>query len=100
MSVVVVLFAFGSFVTTLLGGLTALRVRDYRHLVLGLAAGQMLGVVALDLIPAALSQQPGWVFGVPSRLLTRWLGFLVLHVIERTVGVRRGLEAEYADLSF
>jgi hypothetical protein len=31
MSVVVVLFAFGSFVTTLLGGLTALRVRDYRH---------------------------------------------------------------------
>jgi hypothetical protein len=28
---VVVLFAFGQFVTTLLGGLTALRVRDYRR---------------------------------------------------------------------
>jgi len=39
MSVVVVLFAFGSFVTILRGGLTALRVCDYRHLVLGLASG-------------------------------------------------------------
>ena len=92
----VVLFAFGSFVTTLLGGLTALRVRDYRHLVLGLAAGLMLGVVALDLIPEALSQQPGWVFGVPSPLLTFVLGFLVLHIIERTVGIHRGHESAYA----
>jgi ZIP family zinc transporter len=99
MSVVVVLFAFGSFVTTLLGGLTALRVRDYRHLVLGLAAGLMLGVVALDLIPEALSQQPGSVFGVPSPLLAFVLGFLVLHIIERTVGIHRGHESEYADHS-
>ena len=95
----VVLFAFGSFVTTLLGGLTALRVRDYRHLVLGLAAGLMLGVVALDLIPEALSQQPDRVFGVPSPLLTFVLGFLVLHIIERTVGIHRGHESEYANHS-
>jgi len=44
--VVVVLFAFGSFVTTLLGGLTALRVRALPASGAGLAAGLMLGVVA------------------------------------------------------
>jgi zinc and cadmium transporter len=96
---VVVLLAFGSFVTTLLGGLTALRVRDYRHLVLGLAAGLMLGVVAFDLIPEALSQEPSRLFGVPSPMLTFVLGFLTLHVIERTVGIHRAHESEYADHS-
>ena len=34
-----VLVALGSFVTTLLGGVAALRIGDRRHLVLGLAAG-------------------------------------------------------------
>lgn len=92
----VVLFALGSFVTTLLGGLTALRVRDYRHLVLGLAAGLMLGVVAFDLIPEALLQQPNRMFGVPLPLVTFVLGFLTLHIIERTVGIHRGHESEYA----
>ena len=95
----VVLFALGSFATTLLGGLTALRVRDYRHLMLGLAAGLMLGVVGLDLIPEALTQEPRVVFGVPAPLLTFVLGFLVLHVIERTLGIHRGHEHEYAEHS-
>ena len=95
----VVLFALGSFATTLLGGLTALRVRDYRHLMLGLAAGLMLGVVGLDLIPEALTQEPRVVFGVPAPLLTFVLGFLVLHVIERTLGIHRGHESEYAEHS-
>src|SRR5450759_4027734 len=99
MSVVVVLFAFGSLVTTVLGGLAALRIRDYRHLVLGLAAGLMLGVVALDLIPEALAQPPDRVFGVPSPRLTFVLGFRGLHIIERTGGSHRGHEFEYANHS-
>lgn len=93
---VVVLLAFGSFLTTLLGGFAAIRIRDYRHLVLGLAAGLMLGVVGFDLIPEALSQEPSRLNGVPLPLLTFVLGFLVLHVIERTAGVHRGHESEYA----
>lgn len=93
--IVVVLIALGSFLTTLAGGFAALRVRDYRHLVLGLAAGLMLGVVGFDLVPEALKQQPGVLFAVPEPLLTFVLGFLVLHVIERTVGIHRGHESEY-----
>src|SRR5665648_348976 len=96
MSAVVLLVAFAACVTTLLGGLMALRVREYRHLVLGLAAGLMLGVVALELIPQALAGQPSRVFGVPAPLLTFVLGFLALHIIERTVGIHRGHESAYA----
>ena len=52
-----VLVALGSFATTLLGGVAALRIGDRRHLVLGLAAGLMLGVVLFDLLPEALGEQ-------------------------------------------
>ena len=37
--------------STALGGFVALRSRDRLHLVLGFAAGVMLGLVAFDLLP-------------------------------------------------
>ena len=85
-----VVVAFGSFLTTLLGGYAAVRIGPYRNLVLGLAAGLMLGVVGFDLLPEALSQEPGLLAGIPAPLLAFVLGFLVLHVIEHTVGIHRG----------
>jgi ZIP family zinc transporter len=91
-----VLVAFGSLVTTLLGGVAALRIGDRRHLVLGLAAGLMLGVVLFDLLPEALGEQPEHLFGVPVVMLAAMAGFLALHVIERSAPVHRGHEAEYA----
>jgi len=91
-----VLVAFGSFVTTLLGGVAAVRIGDRRHLVLGLAAGLMLGVVLFDLLPEALGEQPGLLFGVPRVMLVTMAGFLTLHVIERAASVHRGHETEYA----
>ncbi|HTX97160.1 MAG TPA: ZIP family metal transporter [Mycobacterium sp.] len=93
----VVLVAFGSFVTTLLGGYAALRIGSYRYLVLGLAAGLMLGAVGFDLLPEALRQGDWMLFGVPVPLLAFVLGFLVLHVIEQTVGIHRGRMSNDAD---
>jgi len=94
---VAVVVAFGSFLTTLLGGYAAVRIGPYRNLVLGLAAGLMLGVVGFDLLPEALSQEPRLLAGVPAPLLAFVLGFLVLHVIEHTVGIHRGPAASDAE---
>jgi len=97
--VIPVLVAFGAFVATLVGGLAALRFRDQQHLILGLSAGLMLGVVGFDLVPEALSQQPGELFGVPSVMLAAVLGFLTLHIIERSLAIHRwheGEQGEYA----
>jgi hypothetical protein len=91
-----VLVAFGSFLTTLLGGWAALRAGDRRHLVLGVAAGLMLGVVFFDLVPEALAEQPSHVFGVPIALIAVVAGFLALHVVERAAGIHRAHEGEYA----
>src|SRR4029450_11894106 len=94
--VVPVLVALGSFVTTLVGGFAALRFRDYQHLILGLAPGLMPGVGAFALVPEAPSQEPGELFGVQLALLAAVVGFLTLHVVERSVAIHRAHEGEYA----
>ncbi|QES40878.1 MULTISPECIES: ZIP family metal transporter [Streptomyces] len=84
-----VFVALGAFLMTLVGGWTAQRVTDRRHLVLGLAGGLMLGVVGLDLLPEALDAAGQPVFGVPAALLLFVAGFLVAHLVERLLAGRR-----------
>ncbi|GAB1334904.1 hypothetical protein ACE1SV_14940 [Streptomyces sp. E-15] len=84
-----VFVALGAFLMTLAGGWTAQRVTDRRHLVLGLAGGLMLGVVGLDLLPEALRAADREVFGVPAALLLFVAGFLVAHLVERTLAARQ-----------
>src|SRR5260370_4415652 len=91
-----VVVAFGSFLNALLGGWAALGAGDRRHLVLGVAAGLMLGVVFFDLVPEALAEQPSHVFGVPIALIAVVAGFLALHVVERAAGIHRAHEGENA----
>ena len=50
----VLLIAPAAFAATMLGGLTALRLRDRLHLILGFSAGAVVGVAFFDLLPEAL----------------------------------------------
>ncbi|MEV6052501.1 ZIP family metal transporter [Streptomyces sp. NPDC052107] len=84
-----VFVALGAFLMTLAGGWTAQRVTDRRHLVLGLAGGLMLGVVGLDLLPEALRAAGHAIFGVPAALLLFVTGFLLAHLVERTLAARQ-----------
>jgi ZIP family zinc transporter len=84
-----VFVALCAFLMTLAGGWTAQRVTDRRHLVLGLAGGLMLGVVGLDLLPEALRAAGDEVFGVPAALLLFVAGFLLAHLVERTLAGRQ-----------
>lgn len=84
-----VFVALGAFLMTLAGGWTAQRVTDRRHLVLGLAGGLMLGVVGLDLLPEALDAAGTEVYGVPAALLLFVAGFLLAHLVERLLALRR-----------
>jgi ZIP family zinc transporter len=90
-----VLVSIGAFLATLLGGWVAMRASDKLHLVLGLAAGVLLGVAAFDLIPEALEASGMQVFGVPAAMLAVISGFFTIHVIERSLAIHRGHEGEF-----
>ena len=91
------LLASLTFVSTLLGGLFALRNRDELHRILGFTAGVILGVVAFDVLPeiANLAHDTGTDFKVPMVALV--MGFLAFHTIEKALLVHAAHEHEYAD---
>ncbi|MFI6498731.1 ZIP family metal transporter [Nonomuraea typhae] len=91
-----ILLSIAAFLMTLLGGLVAHRVRERRNLVLGAAAGVMLGVVAFDLLPEALTLDTGKIHGVPLPMLTFAAGFLAVHMVERAVAMHDTHEGDYA----
>jgi zinc transporter, ZIP family len=78
----ILLAAVTSFSTTL-GGLLALKVKDRAHIILGLAAGLMLGLVFFDLVPTVFDGNTAKVGGVRTVGVALVLGFLSLHVSER-----------------
>ncbi len=55
----IILISFFTVVSTLLGGLFALRFKDKLHLILGFSAGALLGVAFFDLLPEALMLSEG-----------------------------------------
>jgi ZIP family zinc transporter len=82
-----VLFAALTVFSTAVGGVVALRSRDRLHLVLGFAAGVMLGLVAFDLLPELFELSDATFGGVPAVMVAFAAGFLLLHVVERSVAM-------------
>ncbi|MBL1075773.1 ZIP family metal transporter [Nocardia sp. 2] len=90
-----ILLALVSMCSTLIGGLVAVRIGDRKRLVLGLAAGVMLGVVAFDLMPEALEADTRVALGVPVPLLAAVVGFFTVHIMEKSVALHTGHEDEF-----
>src|SRR5438552_8022945 len=76
----VVVIALGAFISTVLGGLFALRFRDKLHLILGFSAGSVIGVAFFDLLPEAIEagrSQPA--LATTSTIAVGFLLYLVLN---------------------
>ena len=93
----VLLVALITVLSTLLGGLFALHNKDRMHLVLGLSAGILLGLVAFDQLPELFELSDSSVLGLPSVMVTFVLGFLALHVVERWLGMHEPEDSDYGD---
>jgi zinc transporter, ZIP family len=93
-----VLLALATVVSTGVGGVVALRHRDRLHLILGFTAGVLLGLVAFDLLPEVFELGGGArLLHLPVVALPFVAGFLLLHVVERGMGVHQAHEQEYGD---
>ncbi len=80
----VMIIGFATFLSTMLGGLFALRYRDKLHLILGFSAGAVIGVAFFDLLPEAIALQGP--VGKPSSMsLMIGAGFIAYLVLDRAV---------------
>src|SRR3954447_23542368 len=91
-----VLVALAAVVSTLLGGIFALRHRDQLHHILGFTAGVILGVVLFDVLPEIeeLSSSTGMPFRTVMIALAA--SFLFFHGVEKWLLVHNAHEHEYA----
>ena len=80
---------------TFLGGMLALRAKDRFHLVLGLSAGLLLGLVGFDLLPEIFEMNTNNLIGVRTISVALIAGFLSLHFIEQFAGSHEPAESDY-----
>jgi ZIP family zinc transporter len=88
-------FAAITVVATVLGGFLALRSNDRFHLILGLSAGLLLGLVGFDLLPEVFEMNTDTFAGVPVVSIAILSGFLLLHVLERFFGSHEPADSDY-----
>jgi zinc transporter ZupT len=78
-----ILISFATFVSTLLGGLFALKFKDRLHLILGFSAGAVIGVAFFDLFPEAMelgrSYEPSTITSIMA------LGFISYMILDRII---------------
>jgi ZIP family zinc transporter len=88
-------FAAITVLATTFGGYVALKSSDRFHLVLGLSAGLLLGLVGFDLLPEIFEMNTADIGGIRSVSLAILVGFLSLHIIEGIFGSHEPAESDY-----
>jgi zinc transporter ZupT len=83
-----------AFVSTMLGGLFALRLKEKLHLILGFSAGAVVGLAFFELIPEALELGAG--MGESKIMTLVAVGFLLYLLLDRMIllGHSHGHEAD------
>lgn len=94
MNIAIGLAALTALATTA-GGYLAIKAKDRLHLVLGLSAGLLLGLVAFDLLPEVFEMGTQEVFHAPAVSVALIAGFLLLHFYEQIFGSHEPAESDY-----
>jgi zinc transporter, ZIP family len=83
--------------STICGGLVAIRGNNRLHLLLGIGAGMLLGATFLDLLPESIdaAQSQGW--SVRAMLLVLVIGFLGFYIAERVLVLHACPESDCAN---
>jgi zinc transporter ZupT len=92
---VAIILSACTFFSTLVGGLTALRYKDYLHRFLGFTAGVLLGVVAFDLLPEIFRLIQLHRGQTTYAMVALVCGFLLFHIVEKSILIHHSQEQEY-----
>lgn len=91
------LLTAGTFFSTLLGGLFALRFRGRLHLLLGFTAGFLLGIVGFELLPGMIAQINEHRLSPTESMVALVAAFLLFHILEKSVLIHHTHEGQYAE---
>src|SRR3990167_10993856 len=95
LSMEVFLFSAAASMAALFGGYVAFRSRQKLSLALGFTAGLILGLVAFDLLPEIFEIAQTQVLDPIWPMITLVIGFLLFHIIEKSILIHHAQEARY-----
>ena len=97
MQTIIIVFAILTFCSTVCGGLFALKFRHQLNSFMAFAAGVILGVVAFDIFPEIIEQVRVFNFNSVEVMTALVVGFLLFHVLEKTILIHHAHEEDYAE---
>ena len=87
--------ALGTFISTMAGGITAIKNRQRLHYILGFTAGVILGVIAFDILPETFRIAQQYHIDTTKPMVALVAGFLIFHILEKTLLIHHAHETEY-----
>ncbi|MEK7614735.1 MAG: ZIP family metal transporter [Patescibacteria group bacterium] len=90
-----ILFIFGAFLATLIGGFLGIRFRDNLHLVLGFTAGVLVAVVSFDIFPEIIEMTERIGVAPILPMVAFVAGFFIFHIVEKLFLVHHTHESGY-----
>jgi zinc transporter ZupT len=91
-----ILFSIASLLSTLAGGLLALKFHDRLHFILSFTAGVLLGVVSFDVLPEIFTLAHEHGISADGAMIALVAGFLFFHSLEKFVLVHHAHEESFA----
>ncbi|MDD4271911.1 MAG: ZIP family metal transporter [Patescibacteria group bacterium] len=92
-----IFFAIATFFSTLGGGMFAARFKNQLHKIMAFSAGVILGVVFFDIFPEIMEQVKINDFKPIEIMVVLVVGFLLFHILEKTILIHHAHEEDYAD---
>ena len=92
-----VIFSFFTFISTLFGGLFALKNRKKLHYIMSFTAGVLLAVTFFDILPEAFKITAENKFDISPLTISIVAGFLGFFLLEKTILIHHSHEEEHTD---
>ncbi len=94
-----VLISLTTFVSTVIGGLFALKYKKYIHLILGFTSGVILGVISFDIFPEIIRLVNKNNYSEMTPMIALVVGFLLFHILEKAILIHHSHENDYVQHS-
>jgi zinc and cadmium transporter len=82
------------------GGIFAIKNKQRLHYILGFTAGIILGVIAFDILPETFRIAEQFHIDPTKPMVALVVGFLLFHILEKTVLIHHAHETEYGIVSW